>query len=81
MSTYTAQLLPYKGKYYGTKVGVKGFGILTFWFSEDLTPSHRELALWDEEEIGEPWNVSDSHFESATALRVAEAVVRAINEE
>jgi len=85
--SYTATLLPLDGKHYGTRVRIDHPNgcfdqTLTIWLSDDPTPSRRELEAWDEDEMGEPWNAADcaSHYESATALRVAEAIVRAVND-
>lgn len=84
---YRATLLPLDGKYYGTRVRIESTDrsgglydqTLTLWLSDDLTPSRRELAAWDEDEMGEPWSATNQHYESATALAAAEAVVSAIN--
>lgn len=80
----TAELLPLKGKYYGSHIQLRDergndLDCIEIWaFGGDYTPSEREIEGWDESEYG-PYEVCDSHFESAFGYRICQLIVKAIN--
>jgi hypothetical protein len=79
-----AEIEPLDGrKYYGSSVALKDASgetkdAVVVWVMGDYTPSERELEAWDEEEYG-PYEVCDSHFESALGYEICQAIVKAIN--
>lgn len=78
-----AELLPLEGKYYGSRIALRSDDgrvddQVVIWIMGDYTPSERELEGWDEEEHG-PYEVSDSHFESALGYAICLQIVAAIN--
>lgn len=83
-----AELLPLKGKYYGTIVEITdeetGYQEeVRVWYMGNYKPSHRELDDWAKSwsgRDGDPWEACDSHFESEQGLEIAERLVKAINE-
>lgn len=75
-----ATLLPLDRKYYGTRIRIEEDGDyddITIWLSWD-EPSEREYRDYWRNEDGE-YEWEGSHCESAKTLRVARAIVEAIN--
>ena len=82
-SNLKAELLPLEGKYYGSRIALRSDDgqvddQIEIWIMGDYTPSERELEGWDEEEYG-PYEVCDTHFESALGYEVCKFIVAAIN--
>lgn len=70
-------ILPRASKYYGTVIqDARGLPILSFWEYDDGEPSQREKEYFGDW-TPESWEeyCSDSHWESAAALALAEKVV------
>lgn len=79
---WKAELEPLRGKYYGSHVKLTGpngeSDLIEVWVMGDHEPSERELADWDEGEYG-PFEISDSHYETAFGYEVCKLIVEAIN--
>jgi hypothetical protein len=81
-----AEILPLKGKYYGTKIEIEDGGISTeikIWCSGNYTPSDRELdeadmsrAEYNENKNDEQSSIDTSggHFESQWTYKLAEKI-------
>lgn len=85
-----AVLKPLEGKYYGTEVEIRGThkdpvdfnnGFIQIWVMGNYEPSERELEHWRNSEWGgdEPYEISDSHYETETSYEIAKKLVEAVN--
>lgn len=83
LAGWTAKLEPLGGKYYGSHITLQGpdehdRDLIEVWVSGDHDPSERELEGWDEDEYG-PYEICDSHYETAFGYEVCKIIVDAIN--
>lgn len=75
-----AELLPLKGKYYGTKVALSWGGHTTeveIWVVGDV-PSARQLEAWGVSAEDAQEFLCDNHFETVESYEIASRLVKAV---